>query len=87
MREREISKKHIEKWHYVREYYEDTFLGEKVVKWWHRFRFTDDFEMAYEYDDSLEYKWRELSKEEIEILKSKIIKDGDDYRLLGEMKK
>jgi len=88
MRGREVPKKmFIYKRHYVREYYEDTFLGEKVLKWWHRFRFTDNFERAQECENcSLGCYWRTLSEEEIKVLKSKVVEDGNDYKLLSELK-
>jgi hypothetical protein len=69
------------KWNYVREYYEEEFLGEKILRWRYRFRFNED--KAEEVIDVHHpiLTWSGLSEAKRQILLKKIEPDGEDYRL------
>ena len=69
------------KWNYVREYFEEDFLGEKIPYWNHRFRFNEEKAEELVKVGPFEWRWSELSKEKRQILLKKIEPDGEDYRL------
>jgi len=72
------------KWNYVREYFEDEFLGEKILRWRYRFRFNEKkaeiLVPTWDYD----FDWSPLPEEQRQILLKKIEPDGEDYRLKKE---
>ena len=68
---------------YIRVYWTDTFLGEPVEKWYYKYRFNEKITQKFN-DDSQGGWWQTLSEEETKILKSKIIQDGDDFKLIKE---
>jgi len=72
------------KWNFVREYYDDEFLGEKIQRWRYRFRFNEQKaeELIFTYTYGL--KWVELPEEKRQVLLKKIEPDGEDYKLKKE---
>jgi truncated hemoglobin YjbI len=69
------------KWNYVREYYEEEFLGEKISLWRYRFRLNEKKaeELIFTFTYGLD--WIQLPEEKRQILLKKIEPDGEDYRL------
>ena len=69
------------KWNYVREYFDDEFLGEKTQRWRYRFRFNEEKAEELIRVYPFELTWSELPEEKRQILLKKIEPDGEDYRL------
>ena len=72
------------KWNYVREYYEDEFLGEKIQRWRYRFRFNEKKAEELIFTFTCGFEWVQLPEEKRQILLKKIEPDGEDYRLKKE---
>jgi hypothetical protein len=69
------------KWNYVREYYEDEFLGEKIQRWQYRFRFNDKKAEMLVPTWDYSFGWVQLPEAKRQILLKKVEPDGEDYRL------
>ena len=69
------------KWNYVREYFDDEFLGEKTQRWRYRFRFNDKKAEEVFFTYACGLGWIKLPEEKRQILLKKIEPDGEDYRL------
>ena len=77
----------VQNWKYVKEYFTDSFLGEKIQKSFCRFRICRRCGKVEEYWlDPLIFGWYPLSEECAKVLKSKVIDKGDFYLLenMGE---
>ena len=69
------------KWHYVRDYHKTEFLGETIYEWRYRFRFNEEKAEELIKLYPFESAWVQLSEAKRRVLLSKIIPDGEDYKL------
>ena len=75
------------KWKEVWEIFTDTFLGIPIKKHWIRFIYSEKTDQAKEYfEDSQGGSWSYyLTKDELQILKSKMKKVDDHYELVDNI--